>query len=139
MQYLKANILFSDGKSFCPYISNHQCTIYNNRPSICRVYPLSPNLDNKIYIDDTCPAINTEFGTKIVENGTVTKQFAYKTLVDYQNKFLDTHIYLEKFNDINDFEEVITIKNMSFFKYIKQSDDKYMSLHLNSLQNMEKI
>ena len=49
MGYLKANILFSDGKSFCPYIKNYQCTIYEDRPSICRVYPLSPSHDNKIY------------------------------------------------------------------------------------------
>ena len=40
MGYLKANVFFSDGENFCPYIINHQCSIYDQRPSICRAYPL---------------------------------------------------------------------------------------------------
>ena len=134
MGYLKANILFSDGKSFCPYITNYQCTIYNERPSICRVYPLSPNLDDKVYIDDSCPAINNEFGMDIVVNGKVTDNFKYPTLENYQDKFIDTHLYLEQFNDKNNFEEVIKIKNISFYKYIGKSTDTYINIHLSSLK-----
>ncbi len=134
MGYLKANILFSDGKSFCPYITNHQCTIYNERPSICRVYPLSPNLDDKVYIDDSCPAINNEFGTDIVINGKVADNFKYPTLENYQDKFIDTHLHLKQFNNKNDFKEVITIKNISFYKFIGESSDPYIMMHLLSLK-----
>lgn len=146
MGYLKANILFSDGNGFCPYIANHQCTIYDDRPSICRVYPLSPNLDDKIYIDDSCPAISSKFskdqvalpyGKDIVLDGKVTKNFNYPTLNNYQNKFIDTHLHLEQFNDINDFEKIITINNISFFKYIGTSKDTYIKLHLSSLNNFK--
>ncbi len=136
MGYLKANILFSDGESFCPYITDHRCTIYNERPSICRVYPLSPNLDDKVYIDDSCPAINTEFGSDIVLDGIVTKEFMYSTLENYQDKFIDTHQHLEKFNNKKDFEKIITIKNIDFYKYIGIQKDFYLDLHLNSLKYM---
>ena len=138
MGYLKANILFSDGDSFCPYIINHQCSIYNERPSICRAYPLSPNLDDKVYIDDSCPAINTEFGADIVLDGKVTKDFIYPTLENYQDKFINTHLHLEKFNDIKDFEKIITIKNMDFYKYIGDQKDFYLDLHISSLTHFNK-
>jgi len=136
MGYLKANILFSDGENFCPYIINHQCSIYDERPSICRVYPLSPNLDNKVYLDDSCPAINNEFGTDIVINGKVTDNFNYSTLENYQDKFIDTHQHLEQFNDKKDFKKVVTIKDMEFYSYVGDKKDFYLDLHLSSLENL---
>jgi len=133
--YLKAVILFSDGKSFCPYIEDHKCTIYEERPSICRVYPLSPNVDNKIYIDESCPAINQSEGKKIVQKGTITADFMYPTLTNYQDKYIETHFELEKINDINDFTSVISINNITFYKYIGQVKNKYITYHLSSLKN----
>ena len=137
MGYLKANILFSDGKSFCPYIKNHQCTIYNERPSICRVYPLSPNIDNSIYIDDSCPAVNSESGVSIVVDGKVTKNFDYPTLQDYQDKFIDTHLHFERFNNKKDFEKVLTINNIEFYKYIGIKKDLFMDLHISSINHLQ--
>ncbi len=133
MGYLKANILFSNGKDFCPYIKNHQCTIYNERPSICRVYPLSPNLDNKIYIDDSCPAINTTYGQQIVDNGKVIDNFMFSTLDNYQDKFINTHIHFEQYNNNKDFTKILTINNIDFYKYIGDKKDFYLDLHLLSL------
>jgi Fe-S-cluster containining protein len=133
--YLKANILFTNGVDFCPYIKDYQCEIYDERPSICRVYPLSPHLDNNIYIDDSCPAINKNFGIKIVENGEVINLDNYPTLIDYQKKFIDTHLYLEQFNDKKDFKKVLTIKDIDFYSYIGvNKTDKYIKLHLSSLK-----
>lgn len=135
MGFLKAVVLFSDGKSFCPYIKNNQCSIYDERPSICRVYPLSPNVDDKIYIDDNCPAVDASSGIKIVDNGNVTEQFHYKTLVDYQNKYIETHLELEQLNNINDFEVVTAINNISFYKYVGKIKNKYVNEHISSLEN----
>ena len=137
MGYLKANILFSDENSFCRYIENYKCTIYDNRPSICKVYPLSPNLDDNIYIDDSCPAVNTQVGQTIVKDGMVIDNFIYPTLENYQDKFIDTHLHLEKFNNIKNFEKIITIKNIDFYKYIKDTDDFYIRLHLESLKKLD--
>jgi len=137
--YLKANVLLSDGKNFCPYILNHQCTIYENRPNVCRNYPLSGNLDNQIYIDDSCPAIINEFGKDIVKDGIIQKEFDNETLHNYQEKFLDTHNYLNQFNHKENFDKVITINNIDFYKYIKPSNDNYMKLHIKSLDNLYKV
>ena len=139
MGYLKANVLLSNGKDFCPYIVNHQCTIYENRPNVCRNYPLSGNLDNQIYIDDSCPALNSEFGIAIVKDGIIQKEFDNEILHDYQNKFIETHLYLEQFNDKEDFDKVITINNIEFYKYIKASSDSYMNLHIKSLDKLNKV
>jgi Fe-S-cluster containining protein len=137
--YLKAVILFTDGTGFCPYIKNNQCSIYENRPSICRVYPLSPNLDNDTYIDDNCPAVDTGNGSVMVENGEVTKPFFYDTLENYQDKYIETHLELEKINDLKDFEEVINIKGISFFKYVGNKINQYITYHKISLLNNKKI
>lgn len=135
MGYLKAVILFSDGTGFCPYIKENKCTIYNERPSICRVYPLSPNIDDKLYIDDSCPAINSIGIEKIVDQGVVTPPFHYKTLDDYQNKFIQTHLELEKFNQKKDFEFVKCINNITFYKYTGTIRNKYINYHHQSLIN----
>lgn len=130
--YLKAVVLLSNGKDFCPYIQNHQCTIYENRPNVCRNYPLSGNLDNKIYIDEGCPAVSSqEIGTAINIENTALK--------DYQEKFLETHFYLEKFNHKEDFSLVVTINNIDFYQYQKNSEDEFMKYHIYSLKHLEKI
>ncbi|MGB5867809.1 MAG: YkgJ family cysteine cluster protein [Arcobacteraceae bacterium] len=134
--YLKAVVLFSDGKSFCPYVQNNQCSIYEDRPSICRVYPLSPNVDNQIYIDDSCPAVNSEMGEDIVKDGVVTKNFLYETLVNYQDKYIQTHFELEKINHQENFEVVKSINNISFYKYIGKIDNQYINYHRSSLQKL---
>ena len=133
--YLKAVVLFSDGKNFCPYVKNHQCSIYNERPSICRVYPLSPNVDDKIYIDDSCPAVNSSTGQMVVNNGKVTKEFFSPTLQSYQEKYITTHLELEKINDINNFKSVKIINNISFYKYTGSIKNKYTNYHFSSLIN----
>ena len=39
--YLKPVVLLSNGNGFCRYIKDMKCVIYDERPSICKIYPLS--------------------------------------------------------------------------------------------------
>jgi len=133
--YLKAVVLFSDGKSFCPYVKNHQCTIYNERPSICRVYPLSPSIDNNVYIDDSCPAVQISARGNMVHNGELSPSYKYDTLQNYQDKYIDTHLELEKINKKEDFEAILSINNITFYKYIGSQRNKYINYHISSLIN----
>ncbi len=137
--FLKANVLLSNGEYFCPYIVENKCVIYDERPNVCRNYPLSPNLDDKTYIDDMCPAINTEVGIDIVKEGIVQKAFENPTLENYQNKYIDTHTYLEQFNNKSNFETVVTINGIQFYKFIANSNDKFMQLHIKSMDNLQKV
>lgn len=136
--YLKPVILLSNGKDFCPYIKENRCTIYDQRPSICRLYPLSPNVDAKIYIDDSCPAVTIEpenGSTPIVKEGEVTKDFYYKSLESYQDKYIETHFEFEKINAKEDFEIVTHINNITFYKYIGDTRTPYIKYHQISLNN----
>jgi len=137
--FLKANVLLSNGKDFCPYIVDYKCTIYMERPNVCRNYPMSGNLDNHIYIDDRCPAINTDNGIAIVSEGKVQKAFDNPSLHNYQEKYIDTHNYLDKFNHKGNFETVVTINSIHFYKFIGKSEDKFIKLHIKSMDNLQKI
>jgi len=137
--FLKANVLLSNGKDFCPYITNHKCTIYEDRPQVCRNYPLSPHLDNNIYIDDSCPAIKSFEGIDIVVNGEVKEAFYNESLENYQDKFIDTFNHLKEFNSECNFEKVVTINSIEFFKFIGESEDKFIKLHIQSMSNLKKI
>lgn len=136
--YLKPVILISDGTGFCPYIQDHKCTIYEQRPSICRAYPLSPNVDDKIYIDDSCPAVSdvsSAESSMIVKEGKITENFFYKSLEAYQEKYIQTHFELDTINDKKDFEMIKIINNIKFYKYIGSKSNTYIKYHQNSLIN----
>lgn len=133
--YLKANVLLSNGEDFCPYILNHQCTIYENRPSICKNYPLSPTIENKIYIDKSCPAVDQMYAQEIIKNGKVSKYFNNNSLYDYQNKYVKTHQELEKINNRDDFQKVLEINGLPFYKYVGALESSYIDFHYDSLNN----
>ena len=135
MGYLKAVVLFSDGTSFCPYIKDHKCTIYDERPSICRVYPLSPNIDDNVYIDDSCPAVTQNEINNMVSDGKVSESYKYNTLENYQEKYINTHLELEKINNRDEFEIVKTINGICFYKYMGNKKNKYINYHKKSLKN----
>lgn len=137
MGYLKATILLSDGKSLCPYIENFKCTIYENRPTVCKAYPLSTNIDNVVYYDINCPGI-AEHGSEIVKNGEVSPSFDSYIFDDYQIRYINTHRKLEDFNNFDDFELVTTINNIKFYKYIGKESNPYITMHLDSLIHLKK-
>lgn len=137
--FLKANILLSNGKNFCPYITDHKCTIYESRPNVCRNYPLSPTIENKIFIDDSCPAVNQAFGKVIVQNTQVKKEFDNPSLYDYQERFLETYHYLEKYNQKGYFEEIITINQVIFYRIKEDFNDPYLKHHIKSLDHVDKV
>jgi len=61
--FLKPVMLLSNDK-YCPYLKNEKCSIYENRPPACRIYPYSPWYD-KILLDISCDGIGIK-GEKIL-------------------------------------------------------------------------
>ncbi len=136
--FLKPVLILTNGKDFCKYLENFKCTIYEKRPSICKNYPLSPNLDNTIYIDELCPAVKEESTNNfIVQNNHINKIFIHNTLINYQEKYINTHFEFENFNKKEDFSLAITIKGINFFKYDKKSENPYMKMHQKSLIHLQ--
>lgn len=137
--YLKAVVLLTNGKDYCPYLKDFRCSIYDERPSICKTYPLSPQIDDNIYVDLNCPAVCSDGTFTMVQNGEITAKYQHENFVNYQDKYIQTHQELEKFNCQEEFEKVIIINNIEFFKYIKTTSNKYMNYHIDSLLNLKNL
>lgn len=137
--YIKPIVLLTNGKDYCKYLKDFKCSIYNQRPSICRVYPLSANIDNNIYIDELCPAVNDKVNESkiIIENSKVAKEFDYSTLHNYQDKYINTHLQMEKLNKKDNFSIATTINGIEFYKFNKEVDNKYMQMHQESLTHLQ--
>lgn len=134
--YLKPVILLTNGNSHCKYVKDFKCTIYEKRPSICQVYPLSVNIDNNYYIDCNCPAVGTK-GELIAKHKDINPSFHNEILDNYQDKYIKTHLEFEKLNKEEHLIEAVTIKNITFYKFKSSFNNKYIQLHLESLENLK--
>lgn len=132
--FVKPVVILSNGFDFCPYLKDFRCTIYEKRPIVCKTYPLSPNLDNQIYIDSFgCPEINK--GEKKLE---FEKEYFASYFKSYQEKYIETHFEFEKLEK-NDFEFVCTILGVDFYKYVGVETSSYLEFHRLSLENLERF
>ncbi|RBQ32393.1 zinc/iron-chelating domain-containing protein [Arcobacter sp. FW59] len=129
LDFIKPVILLSNGFDFCPHLKDFRCTIYENRPKVCKTYPLSPNLDNQVYIDSSCPELN---------KGTNKLNFEDEVFKNYQEKYIQTHFEFENLKR-KDFELVCTIRNENFYKYMGDENSSYLNFHKLSLENLEKL
>jgi hypothetical protein len=91
----------------CPYLKNGQCTIYENRPPACRIYPYSPWYD-KILLDLGCNGVGTE-GKQIP----LTKE-----------EFFKSGFYEERFENIN-------TKILKTQKWLKKKKLIYFTTYYN--------
>ena len=137
--YIKPVLILTNGKDLCRYVKDSKCTIYEKRSSICKAYPLSAHIDNNIYVDHLCPAVNSNNNdsTILVENQKINKNFYSDIFDNYQDKYIQTHQELEKYNVKSDFEVAITINGIDFYKYKKTTTNKYLKLHQKSLILLE--
>lgn len=129
LNFVKPVILLSNGFDDCIYLKNNICTIYENRPKVCKTYPLSPNIDDFIYIDSSCPQI------KKGENKLNLDDEIFK---NYSQKYIDTHFEFEKLSK-NNFEALFSIKGVRFYKYIGEKSSSFLKYHKLSLKNLEKF
>lgn len=138
--YIKPVVLLTNGKDFCQYLRDYKCSIYENRPSICRAYPLSSNIDDLTYIDHLCEAVNdnTKPNKTIIQNNQIQKDFDYPTLHNYQDKYINTFRELEVFNKKEDFCVATIINGLVFYRFNKIVDNIYMQMHQESLVHLTK-
>ena len=125
--FVKPVILLSNGFDFCPHLKDFRCKIYENRPKVCRTYPLSPNIDNFIYIDNSCPELNKADNILNLED---------EIFENYQEKYMNTHFEFEKLK-IEEFEKILSIKGVDFYRFIGDEKSKYLDFHKLSIKLLE--
>ena len=85
-------------------------------------------MNNQIYIDSSCPEIN---------KGKEPLKFEESYFKNYQEKYIETHFGFENLKK-EDFAKIFTIRNIDFFKYIGDTNSKYLTFHKLSLSNLNK-
>jgi len=129
--YIMPAVLLSNGADFCRYIKDFKCSIYEQRPSVCKIYPFSPSITNEVFIDILCPAVNQE-GDNVVINGEINKEYKHKKLENFQDKTVETFNHFSLFNEDDFYEELIVINDIKFYKFKDSMNDKYLKIHLDS-------
>ena len=141
MGYVKACILLNDGLNSCRYLKDDRCSIYDKRPLGCQVYPLSPTIYNEAYVDTFCPSINDQgIGSELISNTKITHpSFQNDLFTRYQDEYLASHHHFMELKTKGSFVPLVEIKEMPFFKYEGEMNDKYMQMHAQSLCNLPHI
>jgi len=133
-QKVVAYVLLNDGKNYCKYYVNQQCSIYLQRPPACKLYPVSPYFEH-VLVDTACPSVNQESGYSVCSDGKLNSAFATKRLENFVEKLEATHAFFESINTLEDFEHVGNLLGIPLFRYVKPSDNPYIKMHLESLKH----
>ncbi|WP_456479144.1 YkgJ family cysteine cluster protein [Nautilia sp.] len=124
---LKPVMLLSNSAS-CPYLENKKCSIYENRPPACKIYPYSPWFGD-ILLDLSCKGVGIEGKTlPLTPEEFLKSDFYEERFENITEKIKNTNIWLAK-------QEVVyfrTYKNIKLY-ILKNARDDYAHMHKNSL------
>jgi Fe-S-cluster containining protein len=88
---LRVLILLSDGEK-CRYLKDGICSIYENRPPSCKMYPISPFF-GYLLLDYSCPCVG-DMGTFLIRNGEVGESNYHERVDDFEEKLAATSEFL---------------------------------------------
>jgi len=132
---LSAYVLLNDGKNYCHYYVDHQCSIYEQRTPACKLYPISPYFE-QIFVDTACPSVGSDVGYSLCKDGTLNSAFSTKRLENFVEKLKATRTFLESIKNLDHFEYVGELAGISLLKYTQPSDNKYIKMHVASLKHL---
>ncbi|RXI27829.1 YkgJ family cysteine cluster protein [Aliarcobacter trophiarum] len=127
LDFIKPVVMLSNGIDSCPYLKNSSCSIYKDRPNVCKTYPLSPNIDDNIYIDSSCPEIF---------KGKNSLDLTLNIFENYSKKYIDTHFEFKELKK-EEFLKILNIRGVEFYKYIGKNNSIYLNYHEASLKNLD--
>ena len=118
-------VMLLSGKNIsCPYLKDQKCTIYDIRPSMCRLYPITPFYD-EIFLDTSCKAVG-EYGSMISAHGVIKDDFYNERLNDFALKFAATESFISKFS--YSLEVVDEIQGISLFDYTGNKTNEILDM-----------
>lgn len=125
-------MLLAKENQACAYFVDGKCSIYNERPPGCQLYPLTPFYD-EILIDTLCPAINEEQkGDFFASKEQINSGFYHKRLENFNEKRVKSEEYLQTL--VDDMESVYVVNGIELFKYVGEKDDAFLQMHRESLK-----
>lgn len=129
---LKALMIINKGEGSCKYYKNNRCTIYNERPPACRMYPVSPYFD-EFFISGDCSALSFDekLGELICDGKSISDRFFHSRAINFVTKLQSTKQFLEKIK--NDLIPSITIVGIQLFSYSGNIEDEYIKMYKESL------
>jgi len=132
LDFYKPVIMISS-KNGCPYLENGLCTIYENRPPACKLYPYSPWYD-KLLLDIACKGVGIE-GDYLPLNFEDFKKskFFEKRVEDIDLKIKKTREWLRE----NKIEFFTNFKGVKLYK-LTTFNDKYAQMVKKSQIHLEK-
>ena len=132
LDFAKPVIMLTNGTNFCRYLKAMKCSIYDKRPQVCKNYPLSPNLDEEVYIDLSCPSVKeTEEKSDFIK---INKQNDY--FKNYKELYLNTYFEFEKYKK-EDFQKLFTLRDIDFYGYLKDDENQFIKMHQKSLVHLK--
>ena len=128
-------MILSNGFSPCIYYKDGSCSIYDERPPACRLYPYTPYND-EVLIDTTCEAIGHEGieinvgGTKLLEQ--VNPSFFHPRLEGFSAKLDRAEAFLESLNW--EFRPILQLGDVMLLEYRGSQQNSFIQMHKASLE-----
>ena len=132
-------MVLNDGNSVCSYLNeNGQCSIYDERPPACKLYPVSPFFD-EVFIDSACPSVSGEItGEPIIQKGKVTEKFYHQRLENFSQKLEKTSAFMKELvAKESDFEPVGEVSRVVLYKYVGSIENDLIKMHKASLKHLQ--
>ena len=131
---LVAYVLLNDGKGYCPYFEHNRCSIYDQRPPACKLYPISPYFEH-ILVDTSCPSVNAFSGTLVCQNGVLESAFYTQRLENFVAKKEATERFFARLYRPEDFAYLGDVSGLPLYQYIKPHASTYVQMHKASLKH----
>ena len=131
---LRVVMLISNRNKPCIYYKDKRCTIYEERPPACVLYPYTPYFD-EVLIDTACEAVGdvglslTQDADKLLEK--VHPSFYHKRLEGFSSKLEVTQEFLDNLD--NNFEAIVDIEGITLMSYVGKEDNEFLKMHKASL------
>jgi len=124
-------MLLSKDEKGCCYFVDSKCSIYDERPPGCHLYPLTPFYDD-VLVDTSCPAINEKSEGEFFDSQQgINSNFYHHRLENFNEKREKSNSYLQDI--VADMQSIGEVNGIEVFKYSGSREDTFISMHKESL------
>ena len=131
---LRVVMVISNREKPCIYYKDNRCSIYEERPPACVIYPFTPYYDD-IFIDTDCDAVGyVGFELRQDKNELLDKvhpDFYHKRFKGFSTKLRKTEDFLDDLEEC--FEPLFDVEGITLMSYAGKKEDEFLKMHHASL------